>query len=300
MSTSLPEQSASAAFVKKGQVKTRSLIDGELWDSYHLESLLPLKETYRENTEFGFLLRHYWSPATILTFRQSSKTTFPGGRVEQYESKIERKMARCRSNECLWRDKIHPIAVSATSSHSPFEVLCSYDCYEQTYVSANPIRFAPPTSEQRMEARRQALYRLPLLCPPGPLPIGFSWHAKVDGDYMNYHLKAEVRLGETSVLIIRREGCYTTWLPKARTIACDEEEVAPVVVERKGITFFAWNRGVVLEDRVMDCMIDTKEHSDLVVGTTNQAVTRLIRSCPEGLARQAPPTSIALRDRDGQ
>ena len=88
----------------------RSLITDEPWDCYHLESLLPLKETYRENTEFGFLLRHYWIPATVLTFRQSSRTTFPDGRVEQCDSEIERKMARCRSNECLWREKIHPVA----------------------------------------------------------------------------------------------------------------------------------------------------------------------------------------------
>ena len=47
----------------------KSLITDEPWDCYHLESVLPLKETYRENTEFGFLLRHYWIPATILTFR---------------------------------------------------------------------------------------------------------------------------------------------------------------------------------------------------------------------------------------
>ena len=88
----------------------KSLITDEPWDGYHLESLLALKETYRENAEFGFLLRHYWIPATLLTFRQSSRTTRPDGRTDRQEVQIEREMARCRSNECLWREKIRPVS----------------------------------------------------------------------------------------------------------------------------------------------------------------------------------------------
>ncbi len=80
------------------------MITEEPWDCYHLESLLPLKETYRENTEFGFLLRHYWIPATILQFRQSSQTTYADGKVDWLELEIERKMARCRSNEWVYNE----------------------------------------------------------------------------------------------------------------------------------------------------------------------------------------------------
>jgi hypothetical protein len=85
------------------------LLTDEPWDHYHLESLLPLKEVHRENTEFGFLLRHYWIPATVLTFRQSSRMTIPDSSVERCELEIERNMARCRSNECLWRETIRPV-----------------------------------------------------------------------------------------------------------------------------------------------------------------------------------------------
>jgi len=122
-----------------------SLIADEPWDCYHLESLLALKETYRENTEFGFLLRCYWIPATVLTFRQSSRTMFPDRRVEQCDLEIERKMARCRSNECLWREKIRSIAGGNGNGKPSIlsEMLCSYDCYEQTYASAKPILFTP-------------------------------------------------------------------------------------------------------------------------------------------------------------
>jgi hypothetical protein len=296
----------------------KPLITDKPWDCYHLESLLPLKETYRENTEFGFLLRHYWIPATALTFRQSSRTTFPDGRVEQCDSEIERKMARCRSNECLWREKTRrdtgtgsicrsgPEGASHKLYLSPFpeapatsEMLCSYDCYEQTFHSAKPILFAPPTAEQKTEARRQALYSLPMLCPPGPVPIGFSWYGKVGDDYMNFRLEAEERLGETSVLVIRREGRYTVWLggcPYFRPTKMGlppseldgEQKTIPVVVERQGITLFAWNRGAVLEDRYIDRVIEAEGNLATVVGTTNQVVTRLIRSCPENLAQSVP------------
>ena len=44
------------------------------------------------------------------------------------------------------------------------------------------------------------------------MPIGFCWYAKVGDDYMNYRLDAEDHIGETSVLVIRREGRYTTWV----------------------------------------------------------------------------------------
>jgi hypothetical protein len=186
-------------------------------------------------------------------------------------------------------------------------MLCSYDCYEQTYASAKPILFAPPTADQKTEARRQALYRLPMLCPPGPVPIGFSWYGKVGDDYMNYRLEAEERLGETSVLVVRREGRYTTWvsLESARPAGGGSAETSieargggaiaiPVVTERKGITLFAWNRGAVLEDRFEDHVVEADECLASTRGAMNHVVTRLIRSCPENLAQSA--SSSAARE----
>ncbi len=281
----------------------KSLITDEPWDCYHLESVLPLKETYRENTEFGFLLRHYWIPATILTFRQSSRTTFADGRVEQCELEIERKMARCRSNECLWREKIRPVVGANGDRPILSEMLCSYDCYGQTYVSAKPILFAPPTSDRKTEARRQALYRLPILCPPGPVPVGFSWYGKVGDDYMNFHLDTEEHLGETSVLVIRREGRYTVWIPEERVecsphTPCADSGVQsgpehkaktnPVLMQRQGVTLFAWNRGAVLEDRFLDQVVEVADHLASTVGAMTQVVTRLVRSCPVIMAKPRP------------
>jgi hypothetical protein len=67
------------------------------------------------------------------------------GHLELQDFEIERKLARCRSNECLWREKIY----LAQASHENVgrsaisEMLCSYDCYEQTFIAAQPILFMP-------------------------------------------------------------------------------------------------------------------------------------------------------------
>jgi hypothetical protein len=58
-----------------------------------------------------------------------------------------------------------------------------------------------------------------------------------------------------------------------------------VVTERKGTTLFAWNRGAVLEDRFEDRIVEADGRWASAVGAMSQVVTRLIRSCPENLAK---------------
>jgi hypothetical protein len=258
--------------------------------------LLPLKETYRETTKFGFLLRHYWIPETVLTFRKSLQTTFENGRLELQDFEIERKLARCRSNECLWREKIYLAKASNENAKRSVirEMLCSYDCYEQTFIAAQPILFMPLNPRQREEARRQALSCLPFVCPPGPVPLGFSWYAQVGNDYMNYYLEDEQSIGDTSVLVIRRKGCYKKLIPKANdgqgvffspfpeTSDIVSNEGMTCVIEREGITLFAWNRSIVLEDRIFDRVVAVGDDRFVSVeGATNQTILRLIRSSPE-------------------
>ncbi len=149
------------------------------------------------------------------------------------------------------------------------------------------------------------------------MPIGFCWYAKVGDDYMNYRLDAEERLGETSVLVIRREGRYTMWLPeveKGTGAFCAThraptagwsgrsgkldlspfpsnggEKTIPVVTEPQGVTLFAWNRGAVLEDRLIDRVVDAGGRFASRIGTTSQIVTRLIRSRRKRVSRNRPP-----------
>ncbi len=268
------------------RVACGSLISDEAWDRYDVASLLPLKEVVQENGEFGFLLRHYWIPATELRFRQSSRTTAPGGNVAGEELWIDRRMVRCYSNECTWRETVRPAFMTdengsvLEAAATIIEMLCSYDCYEQTYVSAMPVLFERPVGGQKAEARHRALHRLPILVPPGPVPIGYCWYAKVGDDYMNFCLEAEERVGETSTLVVRREGRYTSWLSKGATNASGRKETSPVVTERKGVTLFAWNRGAVLEDRFWDQVVEAERPLASRVGTICHVVTRLVRSCP--------------------
>ena len=105
------------SLVKGGKKPDRSLITEEPWDCYQLKSLLPLKKTHRENTEFGFLLRHYWVPATIPRFDVGSRTTFADGKVDSVELEIERKMASCRSDRPVNRPAevmLPPVALHTT------------------------------------------------------------------------------------------------------------------------------------------------------------------------------------------
>jgi hypothetical protein len=91
-----------------------------------------------------------------------------------------------------------------------------------------------------------------------------------------------------SLLVIRREGRYTMWLPEESAISEGETKTIPVVMHRQGVTLFAWNRGAVLEDRAIDHVAAAGGGLAWRIGTTNQMITRLIRSGPESLARSVP------------
>ena len=139
-----------------------TLITEEPWDSYHLESLLPLRETYRENTNFGFLLRHYWMPASILQFRRSSRLTLPGGGVDWAELEIERKIVRCCSSVCVWRDKT--CAVAAASGNA--RMWPRMKCFVLTIVTSR--RMFPPSRSclcrQAQNARRRIAKKPFVVC----------------------------------------------------------------------------------------------------------------------------------------
>lgn len=156
------------------------------------------------------------------------------------------------------------------------ELLCSYDCYDQTYTSDKPLLFELPNAQQKNEACRQAIYCLPILVPPDSVPIGYSWHVRVGNDYMNFRMEAEQEVGG-SVLVIRREGRFTT---QPSPHSSNGYPSTSVLVERQGITLFAWNRGIVLEDRFQDCIIEASTPSSSQVGAITQEITRLLRSCP--------------------
>lgn len=254
-------------------------IPEQSWDTYNLSALLSVQQAEDPNHELGFLLRHYWIPVTLLTFKRSCQVTYADGTATCVEASIHRRMVRCRSGDCIWREKV------SFAAEGPFsqgdrelgisETLCCYDRYEQSYRTKQVLSFDPPVPRDATEAKRAALLRLPIVVPPGPVPVGFCWYGRVEDDYMSFRLDAEERVGETTVLVIRREG----------RIAVRDLADSPVVVEREGITLFAPGRSVVLEDRCRDRIVDGNGDFGSCVGATACVVTRLTRSAPD----DAPP-----------
>ena len=223
----------------------------------------------------------------MLLYLQTSMSTYADGTSEQSSCVIERTMARCRSNECLWREKTWPVESldrwDSYAERAPLsELMCEYRSHDQTFRMSRPTSRNPPEPVDAAEARREALYRLPFLAPPaGPMTVGFEWRGEAGEDHMNFRLEAEKRVKETSVLVIRREGRYTTWLPSGPESADAGSTRVPVVVHRRGLTLFAWKRGAVLEDRSLDCVLDpgARRPDGGGAGSTHR-VLRLLSSRP--------------------
>lgn len=263
-----------------------SLISNLPWDAIRLEQLLPLKDAYPGEVSGDFLLRHYWIPATSLTFRQSCQLRFPDGRSDRSECVIEREMVRCRSNECLWRERVFANRSHTATNHNAAmtasDLLCLYDRCQQTFRSGKAISPAPLAPTDNTEAGRFALSRLPILLPPGPMPLGSSWENRAGGDYMQYQIDTEGRVGNTSVLLIRRSGVLTIQLAAQGVL----EDSALASVERQGVTVFAWNRGLVLEDRFLDRPAGLSDQLTAGTATERQVITRLVRSSPPAIRRE--------------
>jgi len=67
--------------------------------------LLELAQPYQINRKIGILLRHYWYPATNLSFHRSECVTFPNGQdPTELESLILRSLVRCRADLVMWRE----------------------------------------------------------------------------------------------------------------------------------------------------------------------------------------------------
>ncbi|MGC8641610.1 MAG: hypothetical protein ACP5XB_17220 [Isosphaeraceae bacterium] len=135
----------------------------------------------------------------------------------------------------------------------------------------------PPTPEGLDDPRRAALLGMPFLHPFEPLKIGDHWSAKVGDDVMDYHLVSEDRVGNTAVVIIRREGRVALRVPKVDGNAHD---IIDVMIERKGVTVFAYNRSVILEDRMIERAIGASRDPEKFLDGETRSVSRLVRSTP--------------------
>ncbi len=205
-------------------------------------TLLPLVGVCRMSRQFGFLLRHYWMPATELTYRQTARQIGDAESV-MTDRLIVRRLARCDSDVCCWRE------ISGDST-----VFRIYDRSDQT-LRTREITGHESRPESERDARIQAFLHVPILTPLLPIPLGFQWHVATDeGDFMDFTLESAAEVGDMPVLFVRRQGRFS--LDGIGT------------VERSGITAYALERSTILEDRTCD----------VVAGLETQTVTKLVQS----------------------
>jgi hypothetical protein len=276
----LPGEGLSAA----GVASDRTLLRGERWDEVDRDSLLRLKETTPINPEVGYRLRHYWIPATELTYHASSELLARDQPPMRIETETRRSMAKCQADHIIWRERsnsVFYVGISMLPMVSPFvepgDVLFYYHRGKQTLRERQVPRRDKPAPEDAVEARRKALGTLPFIHPFQPLQIGDSWTVSAGEDSMTYRFDAVDRVGDTGVAFISREGRYTLRSPLMTPAG---PETVDVTVERQGLTVFAYNRSVVLEDRVRDRFIGASRDPDSYVGTETRTVMRLMRSVP--------------------
>ena len=241
--------------------------------------LLHLKVIDHPDTEFGFVLRHYWNPASILSFQQCLLIK-QGAHCEDSDlvrASVTRHLVRCEANCCVWREETVPVIDGSSDRYfgktrASEERLCFYDCCEQAYWTRDVLSSETSLPKNLAKAQSQALYAIPFIVPPGPVPLGFKWHDRVGNDAMDYELVSSEMLGDMTVLFIRRHGRYTVLIPEG-------DAFCSITTEREGLTAFALQRSVILEDRFVDRVIEASPELGSCVNARSLGVTRLVQSC---------------------
>lgn len=132
------------------------------------------------NRRFGVLLRHYWIPATELTYEQTE---------DGVTRSFTRTMGKCDSDVCVWRQE---------------GLLHIYNRSEQTYRTREILGFTE-IPEDENEARNNAFLHVPVLTPLLPIPLGFQWHVASENGYMNFTLDSL----HDDTAIISRNGIFS-------------------------------------------------------------------------------------------
>lgn len=243
------------------------------WDEYDLESILHLEPVCDDSYDHGYKLRHYWVPSTIL---QYEKTTTSVGATCTRESTqtFERRMVRRRSYECTWREK------TWSSDGEMSEILCCYNCHEQALRTCAILasNYEPESDEA---ARKQTISMMPIAYPPGPVAIGHAWHIRVADDHMNFLFSDAETAENGPVLVVRRDGEFVLDAAQSATgesSMSSLEDSSAIRVRREGLTLLSGNRGVVLQDRISDVVVEGNQ--SYPVGTRSEIIIRLMSSKP--------------------
>lgn len=242
-------------------------------DEIDLNRLLRLVGTRTTTDEFGFLLRPYWIPATELSYEQTTRQiSGRGTESNEFWTRVLRPV-KIDAERFVWRenDSGRPWNPDLVRFHGIDRdiMLYEYDRAKQT------LRGLTVDGGNRIEPEA-AFFRLPILVPPLPIPLGFRWHVEDGAARLDFHLESVERLEGRTVLFIRRHGTIptTTLWRDGRSYRSDE----PFVVRRQGICAYALERSVVLEDRTLDVILDPKDGPDGFHAIRILTTNRLVRS----------------------
>ncbi|MGL6193797.1 MAG: hypothetical protein ACRC2T_03135, partial [Thermoguttaceae bacterium] len=219
------------------------------WDEIDTASLLQLVSFRKTNSRFGQLLRHYWIPATELTYKRTT-TQNNGVNIET----VTRKMTGCDADKCTWREKTESQNENTGqlirfTTPSEKEQLCTYNRSSQTFCQQDVI-----SNEQcYANGRVAAFLNVPILTPLLPIPLGFTWFVESENGYMEFTLKSQTQIGDMPVIIISRKGEITV----DAYFQNGKKHKTNTKIHREGVTAYATDRFMILEDRTCDTVLET-------------------------------------------
>ena len=237
------------------------------WDSTGYRSKLQA-ECQRETTsEYGFLFRHYWFGEPSLTFQIKTIQRHPDRNPLEMSQTIKREMVRCDADTCVWRQR----PVSADNRGKDTIQICptfddlqiyTYNRSEQTCQACLP-KYPKVDTSRLIEPRLYAMLQIPVLMPLLPVLPGFGWHVRrktsEPDDYVSFTLEDVIRHEGMTLLFIRKEGTF--FLQRYYQYESAREHEFQVC--RNGVTVYALEHSLVLEDRTHDKYIPKDANSPL-------------------------------------
>jgi hypothetical protein len=244
------------------------------WDDIDSSHFVTLVGVRKMTSEFGFLLRHYWTPITNLYYRLSVQQRRADRQKSFLTQTMKQSMEKCDADRCVWRQSILDSSdqkqemIGLVPSQTE-EILCEYNRSIQTF-QANSI-FDFTTSPVDMEkAQVQAFLRLPILCPLLPVSLGFQWYIKSKHGYLNFQLESMSVVREMTIVFIRRKGFFSLdhFFQNGNIFSHRFQ------VKREGLTAYALERSIILEDRVHDTIRDSAGILDGINMWTTKCLTQ--------------------------
>lgn len=276
-------------------IKTPEIISKliSLGEEIDPDSLIRLRGVRTTSDEFGYLLRHYWIPATRLDYEYMYRQRDPQGIEYEEFASVRRTPLKIDAEKFIWTESSSPDGLLPGMLRF-FDVphsrdYCEYDRFRQTFHSRSA-----GMRETEQESRNQAFLRIPIMPPLLPIPVGFRWHVSNGAASLDFLLEAVKKVDRMTVLFIRRRGIFSL----GHFYRFGKKHEQDVTIIREGVTAYSLERSVVLEDRTKDvCYCEPDPFG--ISGTTTLTVGQLVASTmPKELS--LAPSFVKYRTESGQ